>query len=71
MRDEYRVDYDTGRGGHGKLVAAGLGALRQGEEEGGAPPASAPPPADEARGTKRGRDDGDAANPRFARGEAD
>lgn len=57
------MDYDTGRGGYGKLVAEGLMHHPSGEEEAVQPLVAAP----EERGRKRGRDED--ANPRFARAE--
>ena len=75
VRDEYRTDYDVGRGGYGKLVQTGLSELHGG----GA--AVARPEGDDARGFKRGREEQhDAAgarelpadkNPRFREREED
>ena len=77
VRDEYRTDYDVGRGGYGKLVQTGLSELHGGPTrlEG-----------DDARGFKRAREeqhdaagtrqqrarDGEAEkNPRFREREED
>jgi nuclear cap-binding protein subunit 2 len=76
VRDEYRTDYDVGRGGYGKLVGEGIKEKQGGGGGGGhhAPPLPPPPPPHSAVGAKRGRDDDgeaerQAANPRFARAE--
>jgi hypothetical protein len=66
VRDEYRTDYDVGRGGYGKLVQSGLSELHTRPASvvtpGGAQPAqprwAAPPGGgDDARGVKRGREE--------------
>ena len=63
VRDEYRTDYDLGRGGYGKMVADGL---KERHAPQASPPLPPPPPPAAAQGTKRGREDapGDS-NPRF------
>ncbi len=58
MRDEYRTDYDVGRGGYGKLVQNGLAQKTQG---GGAARPEAPAggwagQAMAPQGIKRGRE---------------
>lgn len=79
VRDEYRIDYDVGRGGYGKVVAEGLTeriAKEQGTRGMGAAALALPPapPPQPPQGAKRGREEEEAAprdaNPRF-RGERD
>jgi hypothetical protein len=58
VRDEYRTDYDLGRGGYGKLVQTGLSELHQ-RPAGAAVPqqlAAAPGGGDDGRSRKRGRE---------------
>jgi hypothetical protein len=61
VRDEYRTDYDVGRGGYGKLVQTGLSELhgRPGAARDAAPqalPGGGWPAGDDGRGRKRGRE---------------
>ena len=73
VRDEYRTDYDVGRGGYGKLVQTGLSELHQRP----VPRANADDPAGRKRdrdveapsdANKRARENTAEKNPRF-RGE--
>jgi hypothetical protein len=74
VRDEYRTDYDVGRGGYGKLVQTGLAEIHGG--------GAARADGDEAsRGFKRAREEQPGAddargqpaekNPRFRDREED
>ncbi len=79
VRDEYRTDYDVGRGGYGKLVQSGLsemhtrpasqavtpgGAAQQAQLRWAAPPGG----GDDGRGMKRGREsDADEGRDKRAR----
>ena len=59
VRDEYRTDYDPGRGGYGKLVESGLNQLSQRPQgEGALGPLGrwSSGAADDGRGFKRGRE---------------
>ena len=75
VRDEYRTDYDVGRGGYGKLVQTGLSELHGGAA------AARPEGDDGARVFKRGREEQHGAddarahhaekNPRFRERDED
>ena len=76
VRDEYRTDYDVGRGGYGKLVQTGLSELHGG----GGAAATRPDGENGARGFKRGREEQPGAedtrgqpekNPRFRERDED